>query len=122
MPTEPDPLRVSELVRRAVELCDPDADDPVLGDFEQALEDDDRPVTAVQNLEEHLAMVIDGLGPDAQGPALDMAAAVVLYLAHRRDEYDDTPEDVLRLTARAEWNGDPPYAVTDWLAERGVAV
>lgn len=122
MPTQPDPLRVSDIVRRAVEICDPDDEEPVLGDFERALEDDDRPVTAVQNLEEHLAMVLDGMGPDAQGPPLDMAVAVVLYLAHRRDEYDDAPDDVLRLTARAEWKGDPPQAIVEWLGERGVGV
>jgi hypothetical protein len=122
MPTNPDPLRVSEIVSRAVEICDPDDEDPVLGDFQRALEDDDRPVTAVQNLEEHLAMVLDGMGPDAQGPSLDMAVATVLYLAHRRDEYDGDPGEVLRLTARAEWKGDPPHVIVDWLAQRGVAL
>jgi hypothetical protein len=26
------------------------------------------------------------------------------------------------LAARAEWKGDPPEAVVDWLADRGVEV
>ena len=51
-----------------------------------------------------------------------MANAVVVYLAFRRDEFDDDPEDILRLAARAEWRGDVPTAVGDWLADRGVKV
>jgi hypothetical protein len=122
MPTEPDQPRVSELVRRAVEVCDPADEDAALGDFERALEDDDRPVTAVPNLDEQLAVVVEGIDPAIENPAISMAVAVVLYLAHRRDEIDDDPEDILRLAARAEWKGDPPGAVVDWLAARGVAV
>jgi hypothetical protein len=122
MPTEPDPLRVSDLVRRAVEICDPADEDAALGDFERALEDDDRPVTAVENLEEHLAIVVEGIDSEGENPAVSMAVAVVLYLAHRRDEVDDDPDDILRLAARAEWKGDPPDAVVDWLAARGVTV
>jgi len=122
MPTKRTPPRVSDLVRRAVEICDPVDEDAVLGDFERALEDDDRPVTAVTNLEEHLAIVVEGIDPEIENPAVSMAVAVVLYLAHRRDEVDDYPADILRLAARAEWKGDPPSAVVDWLAERGVTV
>jgi hypothetical protein len=47
---DPDPLTVSELVRHAVGICDPDDEDADLGDFELQLEDDDEPVTAVDNL------------------------------------------------------------------------
>ena len=49
-----------------------------------------------------------------------MAQALVLYLGHRLDEIDDDPEDLLRLAARAEFEGDPPAPVVDWLSERGV--
>jgi hypothetical protein len=122
MPTEPEPLRVSDLARRAVQLCDPADEDAVLGRFEAAFEDDDRPVTAVANLEEHLTMVLEGVDVDIEDPAVSLAAAVVLYLAHRRDEFDDDAEDVLRLAVRAEWKGDPPSRVVDWLAERGITV
>jgi hypothetical protein len=51
-----------------------------------------------------------------------MAAATILYLAYRRDELNADPERVLRLAARAEWKGDPPELVRDWLAARGVQV
>jgi hypothetical protein len=122
MPTDPSPPRVSDLVRRAVEICDPADEDAVLGDFERALEDDDRPASAVTNLDEHLAVIVEGIDLDIENPAVSMAVAVVLYLAYRRDEINDDPDDILRLAARAEWKGDPPSAVVDWLAERGVTV
>jgi hypothetical protein len=37
----------------------------------------------------------------------------------RRGEDDD---EVLRLAARAEWDGRPPGDVREWLADRGVDV
>ena len=57
-----------------------------------------------------------------EDPAVVVAQAVVLYLAHRRDEVDDDDDDIARLAARAEFNGNPPQSVTDWLADRGVRV
>ena len=122
MPTEPDPITLSEISRRATEIVDPNgADDDVVHLYTQ-LEDDDRPITTVQNLEERLALAQEGLEEDAENPAVDVAVATILYLAHRRDELADDPEDVLRLTARAEWKGRPPAAVQNWLEERGVTV
>jgi hypothetical protein len=53
---------------------------------------------------------------------VSVAAATILYLARRRDELRDDPHKVLRLAARAEWKGDPPESVRDWLADRGVEV
>ena len=122
MPTEPQPLTLADLVRRAVQICDPQDSDAVLGDYLVQFEDADEPVTAIQNLEERIALAAEGVDADASDPSIAVANAVILYLAHRRDEFDDDPDDVLRLAARAEWQGDPPEAVTDWLADRGVAV
>ena len=119
---QPNPLTVSELVRRAVAVCDPDDEDADLGDFEAALEDDDEPVTAVENLEERLAIAEEGADVLLEKPAVMMATAVALYLAYRPDEVRGDPEHVLRLAARAEWKGDPPDAVRDWLSARGVNV
>ena len=122
MPTEPDPITLSEIARRATEIVDPNgADDDVTHLFTQ-LEDDDRPITTVQNLEERLAFAEDGLNADGENPSVDMANALILYLAHRRDHLEHDPEDVLRLAARAEWDGKPPAAVQNWLEERGVTV
>jgi hypothetical protein len=49
-----------------------------------------------------------------------MAQAVVLYLAHRLDEVDDDPAQILRLAARAEFDGHPPAPVAAWLEEQGI--
>ena len=69
-----------------------------------------------------MALAAEGADIDVEDPAIAMASAVVLYLAHRRDELDDDPENILRLSARAEWKGDPPEVVQVWLADRGVTV
>ena len=45
VPTEPRPVTLAEIVRRAVEVVDPDDTDAVIGDFELAFEDADEPVT-----------------------------------------------------------------------------
>lgn len=122
MPTNPQPVSLAEVVRRAVEICDPADGDPDLGDLLVRFEDADEPVTAVGNLEARLADAEGEVDPEIRNPAVSMAIAVVLYLAHRRDELDDDPEDILRLAARAEWKGHPPRVVADWLAARGVEV
>jgi hypothetical protein len=121
MPTEPQPLSLADLARRAVQVCDPDDVDAVLGDYLIQFEDADEPITAVQNLEERIALAAEGVDAGVEDPSIAVANAVVLYLAHRRDEFDDDPDDILRLAARAEWQGNPPEAVVDWLADRGVS-
>jgi hypothetical protein len=120
MPTEPSPLTLADVARRAVEICDPDDRDAVLGQYFLQFEDADEPITAIQNLEERLALASEGVDADVDDPSIAVANAVILYIAHRRDEFDDDPEDILRLAARAEWKGDPPAAVLDWLSDRGV--
>lgn len=122
MPTEPAPITLFEIAKRAVEICDPDDTDSRLGDLLVQFEDADEPVTAIQNLEERVAIAVEGVDAEIDDPAVSMAAATILYLAHRRDELDEDPDKVLRLAARAEWKGDPPEAVRDWLAEGGVDV
>jgi hypothetical protein len=116
MARNPDPITLSDLVHRAVEVVDPEDGDAVLGDFLVRFEDADEPVTGIENLEERL-----GFGAD-EDPSVVMAQAVVLYLAHRRDEIEDDPDDILALAARAEWQGNPPEAIQAWLAQRGVRV
>jgi hypothetical protein len=113
---------VSELVRRAVEVCDPDDHDEALGHFEEQLEDDDEPITAVENLEERLALAAEGADYEIENPAVSVATAVVLYLASKggRASYDRDPRELMRLAARAQWRDDLPSDVEDWLAARGV--
>jgi hypothetical protein len=116
------PVTLFDVVKRAVDIVDPDDEDPDMGRLEEIFEDADEPVIAVENLEERLALAIEGIDNEVENPAVSVAAAIVLYLAHRRDELHDDPDDVMRLAARAEWRGDPPESVRDWLADRGVEV
>lgn len=115
---------VSELVRRAVEVADPDDRDEALARLEEDFEDDDEPITAVENLEERLAIASEGADYEAENPAVAVALSVVLYMASRGGhvDYDRDPGELMRLAARAQWHRDPPEAVVEWLADRGVSV
>lgn len=111
---------VSELVRQAVQICDPDDDDAVLGRLEEQLEDDDAPVTAVQNLEERLAIALEGTDVDGENPAVAVASAIVLFLAAHggHADADRDPDELIQLAVRAQWHGSPPESVADWVAGR----
>ena len=120
MPTEPAPVTLSQVVRRAVEVCDPDGTDTDLADFFLRFEDADEPIAGVEDIEKRMAEAAGALDPEGDIPSLQMAAAVATYLAFRRDEVDEEPEELLRLASRAEFNGNPPAAVANWLEEKGV--
>ena len=122
MPTEPRPISLFDIVKRAVDICDPNDSDERLGRLEEQFEDDDEPVTGIENLEERVAIAVEGVDVEIEDPAVSMATAVILYLAHRRDELHDDPDTILRMAARAEYKGDPPEQVVEWLADRGVVV
>jgi hypothetical protein len=121
VPTEPQPVTVSEVVHRAVEVCE-DSTSTGLDELLARFEDDDEPIAGVEDVEERL---IEALGPpelDDDDAALTMARAVVVYLAHRRDEVGADPVELLRLAARAEFHGEPPEPVARWLADQGITV
>jgi hypothetical protein len=122
MPTEPAPITLAEVVRRAVDIVDPDDNDAAAGDFEQAFEDDDEPVRAAGDVENRVAEVLARLDPATNDGGLAMAGALTVYLSFRRDELHGDPAELLRLAARAEWKGEPPEPVREWLADRGLAV
>src|SRR3954453_5844136 len=121
MPTEPDPITLSQVVHRAVEVCDPAGTDVSLADFFLRFEDADEPIAALEDVEQRMAEAAGALDPEGEIPSLQMAAAVATYLAFRRDEIDEDPEELLRLASRAEFNGNPPAAVANWLEEQGIA-
>jgi hypothetical protein len=114
MTTDRSLITVSDLVRRAAAIVDPVGDDAAVAEFVTRFEDDDEPVRGVlDTLEERLAWGAD------EDPPMVMAQALVLYLGHRLDEYDDDDEtELLRLAARAEFDGHPPAPVVAWLGER----
>lgn len=120
MPTEPQPPTLSEVVRRAVEIVEPD---DVRGDLERfwlEFEDRDEPISAVEDLQEVAFDAVRQGAEEPLDPAVWMAAAVTTYLGYRRDEIRDDDVEILRLAARAEYHGHPPPEVENWLQERGV--
>jgi hypothetical protein len=122
VPTEPAPITLFQVARRAIEISDPAGRDRRLGELLAQFEDADEPVAGIDNLEEKVAIAVEGVDVEDEDPAVEMATATILYLAYRRDELHAEPDHILRLAARAEWEGDPPRRVVDWLAERGVHV
>jgi hypothetical protein len=124
MPTEPSPVTLAELARRAAELVDPEDEDADVAEFEEAFEDDDEPARALleETLDERVAEAVRRIDPEGDVPQVQMAGAIVRYLAHKPGEIRDHRENLLRLAARAEYHGDPPPVVTDWLVDNGVAL
>jgi hypothetical protein len=120
MPTEPEPVTISQIVHRAVEIVDPDGADEDVVEFLRRFEDTDTPVTAVDDIDTRIAEVTGIIDPQEDAPVLQVARAVAVYLAFRRDEVTDDPDDILRLAVRAEYNGNPPPNVANWLDEVGV--
>ena len=112
---------VFEAVKRAVDVVDPDGNQGT-ADFLLRFEDRDEPIAGLrQQIEQEVAEAVGALDPDGIDPAIQMCGAVVTYLAFRRDEVSDVREDILRLAARAEYDGKPPERVRAWLGAAGVA-
>ena len=109
---------LAEVVNRAVEVCDPTGTSPAAADFEERFQDRDEPVTAPEDVELELREA--GIDPEDEDPVAVMTVAVATYLAYRRTELARDREHLLRLAARAEFDGEPPEHVARWLAEQGV--
>lgn len=117
MTTDRTLISLSDLVRRASAIVDANGDDPAVVELATRFGDDDEPVRGIlESLEERLAW-----GADEDGPVV-MAQAIVLYLAHRLDEYDDDAEQIVQLAARSEFDGHPPAPVAAWLEQQGIEV
>jgi hypothetical protein len=122
VPTEPQPLTLSDAARRAAEACDPVDENDAVGDLLRRLEDRDEPITAVADLDNRLAEIKGAVDPQDEDPAVVMMAAVILHLSHRRDEVGADDSRLLQQAARDEFDGKPPDHVEGWLADRGVAL
>ena len=121
MPTEPDPVTLAQLVHRAAEITDPDGTDDDVTALMQRFEDADWPVSGIlDTIEQRMAEAAGTLDPQEDSPGLQVAAAVAVYLAHRRDEIEEEPAHVLRMAARAEFDGKPPANVANWLQSAGI--
>jgi hypothetical protein len=121
MPTEPDPVTLAQLVHRAAEITDPDGADDDVTALMQRFEDADWPVSGIlESIEQRMAEAAGALDPQEESPGLQVAAAVAVYLAHRRDEVDEDADHVLRMATRAEFDGKPPAHVANWLESAGI--
>jgi hypothetical protein len=95
--------------------------DERLDDLLERFEDADEPVRALEDVELRADEALGTIDPDWEdAPVLAMAEAVIVYLAFRPDELDVEAAELLRLAARAEFDGAPAPAVADWLREAGV--
>ena len=121
MPTEPDPVTLAQLVHRAAEITDPDGADADVTELMLRFEDADWPVSGIlDSIEQRMAEAAGTLDPQEDSPGLQVAAAVAVYLAHRRDELEEDPVHVLRMATRAEFDGNPPEHVAGWLQDAGI--
>jgi hypothetical protein len=120
MPTNPRPVSLFDVVKRAADVVDPDDEDAVVGDFELAFEDEDEPITAIDDVQDRVAEVLARLDPAVADGSLSVAAAITVYLSYRRDELHAPPQELIRLALRAEFKHDIPSVVQDWLDERDV--
>jgi hypothetical protein len=120
MPTEPEVPTLAQVVHRAVTVCDPDGEDEGLARLLERFQDRDEPVTAEPDVESRLAEARGAIDPQDEDPGVLMATAVATYLAHRRTEIPADRDEILRLAARAEFDGNPPPAVAGWLAAEGI--
>jgi hypothetical protein len=116
MPTDAFTITLSDLVRRAAAIIDPDGHDEAVTEFVTRYEDVDEPVRGI----------LDGLGERIRFGAdeietVQLVQAITLYLAHRLDQVEDTPDDIVQLAVRAEFGGQPPENVQRWLDEAGIS-
>jgi hypothetical protein len=116
------PPTLAAVLDRAADVCDPTGQNDAVADLVARFEDRDEPITAVADVEQEIAEARGAVDPQEEDPQVVMTAAVGVYLAHRRTEISDDRQALLRLAARAEFDGHPPEPVLDWLSDRDVRV
>lgn len=112
---------VSEVVREAAAICDPEGTETAVTSLFQVYEDDDRPATASEDLGGELLATVRGIDADGDDPAAHAAAAAAAWLATNPGQ-GDNPEHVLREGVRLMFDGQPDEPLAEWLAARGVEV
>jgi hypothetical protein len=109
------PPTLSELVREAAGIVDPEDKSELVGDFERWFEDDDDPVSTVPNLDRRLAGAIDKLDPDGAEPALTVAASVASYLATLPRHAPRDADRVVEQALRVQFGKDIPESLLPWM-------
>lgn len=111
---------ISEVVREAVAICDPEGTETAVTGFFESFEDDDRPATAAaEDLRGELLSTVQGIDPEGDDPAALAAAAAAVWLATNPSQADNG-DHVLREGVRLVFEGSPPEPLAEWLAARGV--
>ncbi|MGN6256912.1 MAG: hypothetical protein ACTHN3_04050 [Solirubrobacterales bacterium] len=110
---------ISEVVREAAAIVDPDGADDAITAFFESFEDDDRPTTATEDLRGVLFSTVEGIDPEGDDPAALAAAAAAFWLATNPSQADNG-DHVLREGTRLAFRGDPPEQLSEWLSARGV--
>ena len=122
MPRDPDPLTLAHVIQRAVDVADPDANDENLAALAQEFEDDDEPVSGVDQLDEVLADAELDVDAEGNDPEVALAIAVARYLAHHRGALGSDDEHLIAQAVRWQWHDHPPEDLKAVLGERGIAV
>lgn len=112
-------MTLAQVVHRAVEVCE-DSSSEGLDELLERFEDADEPITGIEDVGARIDAEMGPVEFDEDDGSLTMARAVIVYLAHRRDELGEDPGELLRLAARAEFHGQPPPHVSRWLTEHGI--
>jgi hypothetical protein len=112
---------VSEVVRDAAAICDPDGSETAVTALFESFEDDDRPATASENLAGELLETVRAIDGEGDDPAALAAAAAAAWLATNPSQADNG-DHVLREGTRLVFEGQPPEPLAEWLAARGVEV
>ena len=112
---------VSEAVLEAAAICDPNGGDAGVRGMIDAFEDDDRPVTTVDDFEETLASVEKGIDPDQDTPAAQMTVAAAIWLSTNPDQEHHHREHVLQRRAASTSTTSRRRTSPNGFARRGSA-
>ena len=115
---------VSEVVREATAITDPEGIETAATALYDGFEDDDRPVTAAERLTGELLSTVRAIDPEEDEPAAWAAVAAAVWLASHPGLIDNGGKGdlVLREGVRLVFEGKPPEPLARWLEERGVTV
>jgi hypothetical protein len=110
---------ISEAVREATAIVDPEGTDTAVLGFFESFEDDDRPTTAAEDLKGELLSTVQGIDPEGDDPAALAAAAAAFWLSTNPSQADNG-DHVLREGVRLTFEGNPPELLAEWLTGRGI--
>src|SRR3954467_8221591 len=98
---------ISEAVREATAIVDPEGTDTAVLGFFESFEDDDRPTTAAEDLRGELFSTVEGIDPEGDDPAA-LAAAAPPFWPPTTPAQADNGDPVPREGARLAFEGKPP--------------